>query len=117
MWCIELENVWWCTLDYRWRLVEVTDKQAVLEEDGTCRVVAAHRDPGVPNWLDCSGYSEGWVRYRGLLAESAPVWSSRVVKLTDLSDVLPANAMRIDAEARRQQIASRVAGVEKRYRE
>ncbi len=58
MWCIELENVWWCTLDYRWRLVEVTDKQAVLEEDGTCRVVAANRDPGVPNWLDCSDYSE-----------------------------------------------------------
>ena len=117
MWCIELENVWWCTPDYRWRLVEVTDKQAVLEEDGTCRVVAAHRDPGVPNWLDCSGYSEGRVRYRGLLAEGAPVWSSRVVKLADLSDVLPANAMRIDADARRQQIASRAAGVEKRYRE
>jgi hypothetical protein len=119
MWAIELENVWWVTADYRWRLVEVTGAQAVLEDDGTCRVVVAHRDPGVPNWLDTATFSEGWVRYRGLLSDGmrGPEWSSRVVKLDELAAHLPPNARRIEPRERQRQIALRAAGVRKRYRD
>jgi hypothetical protein len=119
MWAIELENVWWATADYRWRLVEVTGAQAVLEDDGTCRVVVAHRDPGVPNWLDTATFSEGWVRYRGLLSDGmrGPEWSSRVVKLDELAAHLPPNARRIEPRERQRQIALRAAGVRKRYRD
>jgi hypothetical protein len=119
MWCIELENVWWVTADYRWRLVEVTDAQAVLEDDGRCRVVVAHHDPGVPNWLDTATFPEGYFRYRGLMSEGdqAPEWTSKVVKLKDLQKSLPKGAKRITPEERSKQIALRAAGVRKRYRD
>jgi hypothetical protein len=117
MWSIEVENAWWCTPDYRWRLVEVTDSQAAIEDDGTCRVVVAHSDPGVPNWLDTGSWPEGWVRYRGTLSEGmrGPQWTSRVVKLSELSATLPTNAKRIDAAGRKQQVQDRVAGVRRRW--
>jgi hypothetical protein len=117
MWSIELENAWWCTPDYRWRLVATTDSQAVLEDDGTCRLVVANRDPGVPNWLDTGTWPEGWVRYRGTLSEGmrGPEWTSRVVKLNDLANALPKNAKRIDAPARKKQIADRAASLHKRW--
>ncbi|MBV9508871.1 MAG: DUF1214 domain-containing protein, partial [Caulobacteraceae bacterium] len=119
MWSVELENVWWVTADYRWRLVEVTDAQAVLEDDGRCRLVVAHKDPGVPNWLDTGTFSEGWARYRGMLSEDgrSPAWSSRRVKLDELTDILPAGAKRTTPEERKAQIALRAAGVRKRYRD
>ena len=119
MWSIELENVWWVTADYRWRLVEVTDEQAVVDDDGVCRVVVAHQDPGLPNWLDTATFGEGWVRYRGMLSDGmrGPDWNSRVVKLDELLGALPPNVKRIGAADRKQQIALRAAGVRKRYRD
>lgn len=119
MWSIELENVWWVTADYRWRLVEVTGAQAALEDDGRCRVVVAHSDPGTPNWLDTAGFPEGWVRYRGMLSQDmrGPDWTSRVVKLDALMGSLPPGSRRIGPAERKAQIAERVAGVRKRYRD
>jgi hypothetical protein len=119
MWSIELENVWWVTADYRWRLVEVTGAQAVLEDDGRCRVVVASQDPGMPNWLDTASFPEGWARYRGMLSEGgrAPEWTCKVVKLADLAKSLPPTAKRITPQERKRQIALRVAGVRKRYRD
>jgi hypothetical protein len=41
----------------------------VLEPDGTFRAVIAHRDPGVPNWLDTEGRPFGLVFWRFFLPE------------------------------------------------
>ena len=37
--------------------------------DGSIRIVLAHRDPGVPNWLDSEGRPFGIVFWRYFLPE------------------------------------------------
>lgn len=57
------------TLDYVNRPVSLNRTQTVLEEDGSFRIVLAHRDPGVPNWLDTEGRAFGIVFWRFFLPE------------------------------------------------
>jgi hypothetical protein len=44
-------------------------RQTRLEADGSFRMVLAHRDPGVPNWLDSEGRLFGLVFWRYMLPE------------------------------------------------
>ena len=73
------------TLDYRFRRVSFNRKQTTLEEDGSFKIVLAHQDPGVPNWLDTEGRMLGLIFWRFQLAEGPiePV-TTEVVKLADL---------------------------------
>jgi hypothetical protein len=57
------------TYDYTTRTVCLNRKQTRLEEDGSFRMVLAHRDPGVPNWLDTEGRPFGLVFWRFMLPE------------------------------------------------
>ncbi|MCU0271952.1 MAG: hypothetical protein MUE34_01850 [Acidimicrobiales bacterium] len=58
----------------------------VADADGVVRVVVAHRDPGVPNWLDAGGRTQGTVFWRFLLAEEQPgPVDTRLVPLSALS--------------------------------
>jgi hypothetical protein len=45
------------TYDYAHRRVSLNRKQTKLERDGSFRIVIAHSDPGVPNWIDAEGAS------------------------------------------------------------
>jgi len=60
------------TLEYRNRRCSLNMSQIQLEQDGTYRIVIAHRDPGVPNWLDCEGHRHGTIFWRFLLPETDP---------------------------------------------
>jgi len=117
-WTWELENVWWQTPDYRWRLVTLTPSLAALEDDGSLVIVVSGSDPGVPNWLDTAGYREGFVRFRSLLPDGRrePEFRNRVVRLADLDKELPVGAKRIDQAGRQEQLRSRAAGIDKRFR-
>ena len=57
------------TYDYAHRQVSLNRAQTQTEADGSFRVVIAHRDPGVPNWLDTEGRPFGLVFWRYLLPE------------------------------------------------
>jgi hypothetical protein len=59
------------TLDYANRPVSLNRRQTQLESDGSFRIVVAHRDPGLPNWLDTEGRALGIVFWRFFLAEGA----------------------------------------------
>jgi hypothetical protein len=60
------------TLEYRSRRSSLNQSQIQLEPDGTYRIVIAHQDPGVPNWLDCEGHHTGTIFWRFLLPETDP---------------------------------------------
>ena len=73
------------TIDARLHRSTLNHRQAVVDADGVARVVVAHRDPGVPNWVDTGGRPRGSVYWRFLLAERLPSpLRSQVVRLADL---------------------------------
>lgn len=75
------------TFDYRERTVSLNRAQTVLGEDGSFRIVIAHEDPGLPNWLDTEGNPFGLVFWRLFLAEGdVETPSAKVVKTAELSD-------------------------------
>lgn len=57
------------TFDYAARPVSRNRAQTTLEEDGSFRIVLAHRDPGHPNWIDTEGRPFGLVFWRFMLPE------------------------------------------------
>ena len=58
--------------EYRDRRISLNRAQTRQEPDGSYRMVVAHRDPGVPNWLDTEGHREGMLFWRFLLPEEKP---------------------------------------------
>ena len=57
------------TPPYRYRNVSLNRNQIQYEADGSYRVVIAHRDPGVPNWIDTAGQTTGMIFWRFLLPQ------------------------------------------------
>ncbi len=60
------------SFEFRDRRVSLNRRQIVPERDGSYRIVIAHEDPGVPNWLDTESHTEGTIFWRFLLAEQQP---------------------------------------------
>ncbi len=63
-WMFVVHNRWLESLDYRYHRITLNDTNAVLEADGSLRVVVAHRDPGHPNWLETAGHRHGTLGVR-----------------------------------------------------
>ena len=81
-WSVQLCSRWLESRDYHSRTVILNHSQVQLENDGSFQIAIAHRDPGLPNWLDTAGHREGGVIFRWLLPESEwerPVF--RVIKI------------------------------------
>jgi hypothetical protein len=74
------------TYDYANRPVSLNRAQTALEPDGSFRMVIAHRDPGVPNWIDSEGRPFGLVFWRFMLPEGEiETPQARVVPFSELS--------------------------------
>ena len=87
-WNFQLNNYWMESLDYRYHRICISKGNAEYNSDGCVQVVVAHRDPGLPNWIETCGHREGtmcWRWYR--LAEGAfPVEPAcRVMRFDALS--------------------------------
>ena len=69
---VMLWNMHLQTLEYRFRRTSLNRTQMQLSPDGGFRIVVAHRDPGVPNWLDTEGHVLGLIFWRFVLPETEP---------------------------------------------
>ncbi len=73
------------TYDYAHRPVSRNRASTVLEPDGSFRMVLAHSDPGVPNWIDTEGKGFGMMFWRFFLPEGeVETPQATVVKLADV---------------------------------
>lgn len=73
------------SFDYRSRIVSLNRKQTHLEPDGSFRIILAHEDPGLPNWLDTAGRTSGVMFWRFMLPEGeVETPRAEVVKFEDL---------------------------------
>jgi len=66
---IVLWNRFLQSFDYRYRIISRNRKQTVLENDGSFKMILAHKDPGQPNWLDTEGRRVGLMFWRFQLPE------------------------------------------------
>jgi hypothetical protein len=83
-WNFQLNNHWMESLDYRHHRISINKHEATCGEDGSVRLVIAHEDPGVPNWLETAGHAFGTMCLRWVRAETNPRPATRVVKLDEL---------------------------------
>jgi hypothetical protein len=90
---IQLGSMWYVSLDYISHQTSLTADQARADPDGMLRFVISERNPGVANWLECTGHRRGYVqiRWQRLTRELGPGDGPRaeVVKLADLAGALP----------------------------
>ncbi len=84
-WNFQVNNHWMESLDYRWHRIALNHHEARRREDGSVRLVLAHRDPGVENWLDTAGHARGTACLRWVGAREHPDPVTRVVTLADLT--------------------------------
>jgi hypothetical protein len=114
-WSISLGNPWLETIHYGRHQSSLNGHQAVVDPDGLVRFVLCARDPGVANWLDTAGHSNGAMLLRCVRTESAPVPSTRIVKIDEVQSVLPADTTMTSPDQRAKVIAARRRSVQKRF--
>src|SRR5690606_28785408 len=83
-WNFQLNNHWMESLDYRYLQIHVNKHSAKYLPDGSVRIVVAHTDPGVPNWITTAGHDRGTMCFRWIRATEHPEPRTRVVRLADL---------------------------------
>ncbi len=117
----QLGNLWGESLEYASQITSLNGWQSHVDPDGVIRLVVAHRDPGVPNWLDTAGHAQGFLSPRWAYSEQPPVEQWPVITATKLrfdeirAHLHPATPT-VTPEERRREIAMRQRHVRKRYR-
>jgi hypothetical protein len=82
-----LWNKYLATFDYRYRQISLNKRQMTIADDGSFTIIVAHRDPGLPNWLDTEGRGSGIVYWRFLMPEGELAgMETEVVPLGSLTD-------------------------------
>ncbi len=114
-WSISLGNPWLETIHYGRHQSSLNGHQAVVDPDGLVRFVLSSKDPGVANWLDTAGHSNGAMLLRCVRTESAPVPSSRIVAVDDVVSELPADTTMVTADERARVIEARRRAVHERF--
>lgn len=83
---VMLWNMHMQTLEYRHHQTSLNRAQMRTDADGGFRIVIAHRDPGVPNWLDTEGHGLGTIFWRFVLPDAPPeAIACKVMKLAELA--------------------------------
>jgi hypothetical protein len=82
---VSIWNRYLQTYDYAHRSAGRNRANTTLEPDGSFRIVIAHADPGVPNWIDAEGRPFGMVFWRFFLPEGDI--ETPVARLVPLADV------------------------------
>ena len=114
-WSYSLGNPWWETIHYGRHQSSLNAHQAVVDSDGLVRVVVCGRDPGVTNWLDTAGFSNGAMILRCVRTDTAPTPSSRVVAFDEIASALPTDTARITADQRASVLERRRRAVHERF--
>jgi hypothetical protein len=117
----QLGSLWGESIDYANRTASLNGTQCQPDADGVYRLVVAHRDPGVANWLDTSGHREGFLTPRWAYSETPPpeAWptvSAQKVAFNEIGEHLPETTRRLSVGERREQVQIRQEHVQKRYR-
>ena len=85
-WNFQLNNYWMESLDYRYHRIHTNKHLAQYEDDGSVRLIVAHEDPGLPNWLETAGHTSGTMCFRWVRAREPSQPQTRLVDLSSLRE-------------------------------
>ncbi|HWS91109.1 MAG TPA: hypothetical protein VN306_00990, partial [Mycobacterium sp.] len=114
-WSFSIGNPWWETIHYGRHQSSLNAHQAVVDPDGLVRVVLCADDPGVTNWLDTAGHSNGPIILRCVRTKKAPTPTARVVPFDQIHAELPSDTAKVNSEERKSILAARRRAVRERF--
>ncbi len=115
LWMITNMGAFFTSMDFLYRPVSYTPSRAAVDDDGKVRLVLAHRDPGLHNWIDTQGFQRGNLTYRHMLAGHPAVLTTRLVSHADLAHALPPETARVTTAERSALMWERFNGVRNRF--
>jgi hypothetical protein len=115
-WNIQLNDPYFNTIEYVYRLSSTNGHFAKVATDGRFYAVIALTDPGVPNWLDPAGFREGGIYGRWYDCDSEPLPTITRVKLAELREHLPADTPTVTPQERAEELRQRVRACQRRRR-
>jgi hypothetical protein len=118
----QLGTMWYVSMDFANHQTSLSADQARRDPDGMLRFVVSERDPGLANWLECTGHARGYLQIRWqrtsreFTAADGPVVEK--VPFDALADALPYHAeagvtpdeWRVRIAARQAAVANRMLG-------
>jgi hypothetical protein len=114
-WSVCLGDIWFRTIDYSHHQTSLNGHQVTVDPDGRCRVVIAHRDPGVANWLDTTDHRHGVICLRWVRVDRRPEVHTRVVPFAEIDASLHAGTARVTPAERAGVLARRRSAVARRW--
>jgi hypothetical protein len=114
-WSFSIGNPWWETIHYGRHQSSLNAQQAAVDSDGVVRVVLCERDPGVANWLDTAGHSNGPIILRCVRTKTAPTPTTRTVPFEQIATELPSDTTTVTPEERSSVLAARRRAVSERF--
>jgi hypothetical protein len=114
-WSFSIGNPWWETIHYGRHQSSLNAHQVAVDSDGLVRVVLCEGDPGVANWLDTAGHSNGPIILRCVRTKIAPTPTTRIVPFEQLAAELPSDTSRVTPEERSSVLAARRRAVRERF--
>ncbi|QSR17175.1 DUF1214 domain-containing protein [Novosphingobium sp. KA1] len=103
------------SMDYLYRQVSFTPARTKVDEDGVVRLILAHQDPGLYNWLDTQGFSDGNLTYRNLMSQAGAIFRTHLVKAVDLPDHLPEVTAKVTPDERAALLLERYRAIKLRF--
>ena len=114
-WIFGMGGVFGNSMDFLYRSVSYTPARTKVDADGVVRLVLCNEDPGVHNWLDTQGFSDGNLTYRNLMSTARTTLRTRVLPRRDLVTALPPDTAMVTPAERRQKMYDRYRSVKLRY--
>ncbi len=115
LWMFTNMGAFFNSMDYLYRPVSYTPSRTKTDPDGRVRLVMAHRDPGVHNWLDTQGFERGNLTYRHMLEGEPAALSTRTIAYDALPGELPAGTAMVSPAQRTAAMWERFHGIRRRY--
>lgn len=117
-----LSNLWGESLDFESYQSNLNGHMLEQDADDTYRWVVAHRDPGVPNWVDTTGLEHGFLTIRWTYPvppprQDWPTLNVRKIMLADVGRTLPGETRPVAEGERERAILMRHRHVQRRYRQ
>ena len=114
-WIFGMGSVFVGSMDFLHRTVSYTPARTKVDGDDVVRFVIAHDDPGVHNWLDTQGFSNGNLTYRNLMSQNVGRFRTHLVRRSEVLAALPPGTAMVSSGERMKQMADRYHSIKLRY--